>query len=667
MNRNNQPWWPVTSAVLDWTEDGTPLSRRFGDVYYSRDNGLEESAHVFLRGNKLPERWHGRGDSFHIVEAGFGTGLNVLLTWHRWRSFEGDRPRLHIVSIEKYPPRREDLVQALTAWPELAPVSEQLLAAWPGLLPGQHRLVFEGGAVVLDLWWEDIATALSDLAVRGPVVDAWYLDGFAPARNADMWTREIFSAMTAASRPGATFATFTAAGAVRRGLCAAGFQVEKVPGFGRKRESLRGTWRAGSVSFESPDTPWEQPEAGSAAPRHALVLGAGLAGCATARALAERGVPVTLLEADTMAGGASGNAQGILYTRLSRRHSTLTDFALQSFDFAARYYAVMFAQGALSEGDDGALCGSFHQCSDEAEMAVLSERLVNLPGLAEVLSAAAARERLGIQPVLGGYWFPRSGWLNPPAVCRAVAAHPGITLRERCGPVTLRSTAGGWAATSAGKTVATGDVAIICIGADAGSVAGLDWLPLQAIRGQTSHIPATATTAALRAAFCHEGYIAPAQDARHCIGATFNLHDDGTELRADDHRHNLDALAAALPDWAHWLGGLDTAGLDGRVGHRCASPDYLPLAGPVPDRDAFLQTFGALRQNARRRIGSRGNYMPGLYLNTAHGSRGLTSTPLVAQLLASMICAEPLPVSRALQRALAPSRFLVRDLGRNRL
>jgi tRNA 5-methylaminomethyl-2-thiouridine biosynthesis bifunctional protein len=300
-------------------------------------------------------------------------------------------------------------------------------------------------------------------------------------------------------------------------------------------------------------------------------------------------------------------------------------------------------------------------------MAVLAERLAHLPELAEVLGADAAGERLGVQPALGGYWFPRSGWLHPPAVCRAMAAHPGVTLQDRCGPLTLQATADGWAAIGTGGVVATADIAIICIGGNAAALDGLDWLPLQAIRGQTSYIPATAQTAALRAAFCHEGYIAPARGSTHCIGATFNLRDADTTLRARDHRYNLDALAAALPAWADWLQGLDSSSLDGRVGYRCASPDYLPLAGPVPDYPAFLQTFAALRQNARRPVAARGNYVPGLYLNTAHGSRGLSSAPLVAELLASMVCGEPLPVSREIQRALAPARFLVRGLGRNRL
>lgn len=667
MSRLNQPWWPVHSADLAWAGDTTPRSSRFGDVYYSRDDGMAESEHVFLHGNDLPQRWRHHAGAFRIVETGFGTGLNALLTWLQWRNLTGERPRLHIVSIEKYPLQRDDLARALGAWPTLAPLAAALLDAWPDLLPGQHRLTFDDGDVILDLWWEDVADALADLAARGPAVDAWYLDGFAPARNADMWTEALFQAMAAASRPGATFATFTAAGQVRRGLSSAGFRVEKVPGYGRKRESLRGVWPGTHADFPTPDTPWEQPLAPRSVPRSALVLGAGLAGCSTARALAERGVEVTLLDAGAMAGAASGNCQGILYTRLSRRHSTLTDFALQSFDFAARRYAAMFANGALVEGDDGALCGSFHQSTDDEELALLAERLATLPSLARVLTADEARDRLGVQPALGGYWYPRSGWLHPPAVCRAMAAHPGITVHEHCGPLTLRTDADAWQAHSAEGVVATGKAAIICTGTDTRALAGLDWLPLQAIRGQTTWIPATPETTRLQAAFCHEGYIAPARASQHCIGATFNLRDADAQTRVADHRHNLDTLARALPDWSEALHALDCRALAGRVGFRCASPDYLPLAGPVPDRAAFLQTFAALRQNARQRIPSRGNYVPGLYVNTAHGSRGLSSTPLVGELLASMICNEPLPVSRELERALSPARFLVRDLGRNRL
>jgi tRNA 5-methylaminomethyl-2-thiouridine biosynthesis bifunctional protein len=195
----------------------------------------------------------------------------------------------------------------------------------------------------------------------------------------------------------------------------------------------------------------------------------------------------------------------------------------------------------------------------------------------------------------------------------------------------------------------------------------LDWLPLQIIRGQTTQLPTTVPYNKLRAALCHEGYIAPARDGIHCIGATFNLQDQEQGLRAEDHRYNLISLARAVPAWRDALSHTDPADLKGRVGFRCASPDYLPMVGPVPDLPAFLRDFGPLRRNARLAITARGEYRPGLYLSTAHGSRGLTSTPLASELLASQICDEPPPLCREIIRALAPARFIIRDLRRNRI
>ena len=161
-------------------------------------------------------------------------------------------------------------------------------------------------------------------------------------------------------------------------------------------------------------------------------------------------------------------------------------------------------------------------------------------------------------------------------------------------------------------------------------------------------------------------YIAPTNSARHCIGATFDLNDSDPTLRGDDHRRNLDTLGQALPQWQATLAELDTTHLDGRTGFRCASPDYLPLAGPVPEIESFLHDYSALRDNARQAIAQPGRYRAGLYLSTGHGSRGLTSTPLCAELLASTICGELSPLNRELTRAVAPARFLIRDLIRQK-
>ena len=670
MKRDNTPWRPVEAASLQWDDAANPISTRFDDYYYSSADGIEESRYVFLQGNDLPRRWlQDRSNNFCIAETGFGSGLNFLLTWQAWRELPQPRPRLHYLSVEKFPLARDDIKRALAPWSTLAALADEFLAQYPGLVPGQHRLQLEGGALTLDLWWEDVTQALPDLASQGlPMVDAWYLDGFTPARNAAMWQPSVLHAVAQLSRTGATFSTFTAASEVRRELSQAGFTVDKAPGFGLKRECLRGTLTQPNIAPPAVAiTPWDIPTIPPKPPTQALVIGGGLAGCHAAYALARRGIAVTLLEQGQLASAGSGNEQGILYTRLSRKHSALTDFALQSFCYASRLYRQMFQTGTLTEGRDGSLCGSFHQNDNSDEMAALAGVLDPVAELAQVLDIAAANARLGIEQNSAGYWFPSSGWLSPAAVCRALTSHPGVTVMENCGAIELCTSNPGWNAMRDGKILAQASCAVIATGTSVTHMSGLDWLPVQLIRGQTTQLPQSAPLRELRAALCHEGYIAPASAGQHCIGATFVLHDEDSALRDDEHTYNLSRLAAAVPALRETLANLDVSQLQGRVGYRCASPDYLPLAGRVPDRDAFLHNYAQLRKNARQVIDCKGEFKSGLYLSSGHGSRGLTSTPLAAEVLASQICGEPIPLSRELQRALAPARFLLRDLARNRI
>ncbi|MEP5568922.1 MAG: bifunctional tRNA (5-methylaminomethyl-2-thiouridine)(34)-methyltransferase MnmD/FAD-dependent 5-carboxymethylaminomethyl-2-thiouridine(34) oxidoreductase MnmC [Halioglobus sp.] len=669
MKRENTPWGATPSPKVSWPDGGAPFSEQFSDVYYSSEDGMAESLHVFLTGNLLPQRWADfEDDTFCIVETGFGTGLNFLLTWQLWQQQSLAHARLHYVSVEKFPLDAEELKRTVAHWGPLASLADQLIAAWPGRLPGQHRLEFDKGRVVLDLWWEDCGAALTDMAAGSPAVDAWFLDGFAPSRNEAMWQPQLYRAMAAISRKAATVSTFTAASHVRRGLTEAGFEVEKVPGFGHKRESLRGVATQAGTALATTESPWDLPIQSQSKPRSAVIVGAGLAGCTLASALAQRGIRVTLMDRGPLAGEASGNEQGVLYTRLSRRHSALTDFALQSFRYSANLYRQMFGSGELALGLDGELCGSFHQVTNEQEIALLKQQLLGLDSLAQALTAQQAGQYLGEVPSEGGFWYPDSGWLSPPAVCSAMLNSPLITLQDDCGELSINLQDGLWRVTNEHNALlASADTAILCTGTSTKTFGPTDWLPLQIIRGQTTYLPETAATTKLKSAFCHTGYIAPAREGRHCMGASFKLRDSSTKVRPQEHRENLDKLATALPQWSSALEKIDIDSLQGRVGFRCASPDYLPIAGPVPDRDEFLQTYAALRKNARQTIQKRGNYVPGLYVNTAHGSRGLSSAPLCAQLLASQICGELPPLSRELVRALSPARFLVRDLARSRI
>ena len=730
-------WQALPAAKLVWSGN-TPRSVDFNDIYFSRESGLQEARHVFLKGNHLPEAWRGRSH-FSICETGFGTGLNFLATWLAWLDDPQRCTHLHYLAIEKFPLPAQDCGRVFGQWVCLASLGEQLLAQYPHALPGRHRLLFENGHLVLDLEYADAAEALQSLQEEPEhAIDCWFLDGFSPVRNPDMWTPELFQSMAALSGPGTSFATFSAAGQVRRGLRDEHFSVSKAPGYGSKREMLSGRYdgaagirpdvstgtrrkgaqrwhldRAGpdmaptfvartlqrrcggedaedivgathaSPIFEGlrvPRVPRPATASDSAAAaegrRHmraiqavrpvAAILGAGLAGAATAEALARRGWQVTVLERDRVAAAASGNLQGVLYTRLSHRDSPLNRFTAHSYGFALRHYHRLAAAGNWQPGPDGEFCGVLQLLEHQDGDSELACVVAGLPNLVRYLGAAEAAAISGLKHCPGGLFYPEGGWLHPPAICKAMLQHPRITLLENCGTVQVARAGTGWRLfNQQGALLHQTPTLVIASGHEASQWTETRWLPLQKIRGQVTHLPSRGELGQLRTVICHTGFVAPARSGIHCIGASFDLGDEDPYLRTDSHQANLEKLQAALE--LDCLDHADAVNLPGRVGFRCASPDYLPIVGPVPDFSAVRQDFAFLRHNARQTSEQYGAMLPGLYLNTAHGARGLTSTPLAAELLASQITGAASPLDTALQQALSPTRFIIRGLIRRRL
>ncbi|MFT7289378.1 MAG: tRNA 5-methylaminomethyl-2-thiouridine biosynthesis bifunctional protein, partial [Halieaceae bacterium] len=601
--------------------------------------------------------------SFSIGELGFGTGSNFLLTRDCFLREAPPGVRLHYWSVDRHPLRRDDLQRALRGFPQLD--AGALLERYPPPLPGIHRRIFDGGRVLLDLVWADAAEALADIASLDKArMQAWYLDGHAPAKNPDMWSERLFRHMANASHPGATFSTYSAAGTVRRGLLAAGFAVRKRPGYGRKRESLCGEIsqppRAASPALTPWDLPSQQPSAGV---EPAIVLGAGLAGAHAAAALARRNIPVIVLDAGPCSSRASGNAQGVLFTRISHQRSTLADFSVLAFLYASDIYRQMFETGQLQHGRDGELSGCLQFVPRRGDPIAISEAVAGLGELAEMLSADAAGARLGTAVSRPGLWQPGSGWLSPPSVCRALLKHPGIELRENCGALSLCAGSDStWEAVDgSGRVIAKSTRVVIATGSGSVDLTQTAFLPLKGIRGQTTQLPAS-PLASLQAPLCHEGYVAPAMHGEHCIGATFAPGDSSVDMRTQDNAANLAALADALPDWRDYIAALDPSTLSGRAEVRCASPDYIPMVGPVPNPQEFRLDFASLGKDAQLALAQRGTYLPGLFLSTALGSRGLSYAALSGEIVASQLCGDAPPLSRELMRAVAPGRFLIRDI-----
>ena len=655
---------PVTHAQLDWDDQGRPHSRVFDDVYFSDQSGLEETRYVFLQQNRLQERFAAlpAGGRLVIGETGFGTGLNFLCAWQLFEQHAVAGARLHFVSVEKYPLSQADLQRALALWPELAPFAEQLLAHYIAIHQGFQRLVLDNGRVTLTLL---IGDALEQLPQPDAQIDAWFLDGFAPAKNPEMWSAELFAELARLAAPGSTISTFTSTGWVRRLINAAGFKMKRTPGIGHKWEILRGEFLGWPAETPAPAAakPWFARPPAHNDERRALVIGGGLAGCASAASLAARGWQVSLLERHGgLAQEASGNPQGVLYLKLSAHGTALSQMVVSGFGYTRRLLE------HLQRGVDWDGCGVL-QLAFNAKEAERQAQLAQAfaPQLLHLLDKAQAQARAGVGLEQGGLFFPEGGWVHPPALCQWQARQPGIEVLAHHEVLDLRKVDDHWQAWDGDRLLASAPVVVLAGAAEVKRFAAGAELPLKRIRGQITRLPQTAASQALATVVCAEGYVAPARLGEHTLGASFDFNNDDLAPTAAEHAGNLELLLEISPDLAQRLHAADLAAetLEGRAAFRCTSPDYLPIVGPLADSLAFAQAYDALRKDARQTPQAACPWLDGLYINSGHGSRGLITAPLSGELLAAWLDNEPLPLPRSVAEACHPNRFAVRGLIRS--
>ncbi|WP_330984616.1 MULTISPECIES: bifunctional tRNA (5-methylaminomethyl-2-thiouridine)(34)-methyltransferase MnmD/FAD-dependent 5-carboxymethylaminomethyl-2-thiouridine(34) oxidoreductase MnmC [Enterobacterales] len=654
----------IQPANLEFNAEGTPVSRDFDDVYFSNDNGLEETRYVFLGGNRIPERFaaHDRAH-FVVAESGFGTGLNFLTLWQAFSEFRRTSPqatlqRLHFISFEKFPLRADDLKLAHQHWPELDSFATQLQAQWPLPFSGCHRLLLEGGNVTLDLWFGDINELVDTLDDSlNQQVDAWFLDGFAPSKNPDMWTPTLFNAMARLARPESTVATFTSAGFVRRGLNEAGFSMQKTKGFGRKREMLTG--QRNITQPAQSKTPWFA-RTGSTTKETAIV-GGGIASALLSLALLRRGWKVTLYCEDAMpAQGASGNRQGALYPLLSAHDAALEQFFPAAFTFARRYY------DSLPLDFDHEWCGVTQLGWDEKSAKKITNMLaLGLPEeIAVAISAEQANDMTGVETGCGGIHYPLGGWLCPAqltANALEFARQQGLNVHwNHCCEQLVADDKGWNLRFASGENVHHASV-VLANGHKIHQFSQTEALPVYAVGGQVSHIPTTPALAKLRNVLCYDGYLTP-QDPhhqQHCIGASYHRGKAEMHYSDEDQQQNRQRLLDCFPD-AEWAKEVDVNAGDARCGVRCATRDHLPMLGNVPDYSRTLDTYASLAENSEN--APTAPVHENLFMLAALGSRGLCTAPLTAEVLAAQMSHEPLPLNSITLAALNPNRLWVRKL-----
>lgn len=595
------------AAIIDWSDDGAPRSRRFDDIYFSAADGLAETREVFLKGCGLPEAWADR-PRFTVAELGLGTGLNVLALLELWRDHHQPGQQLHVFSVEAYPMSLPDMRRALAAWPRLADLTDRLAAGWPST-PGFHRIDLPGLDATLDVAVMEAAEALAAWSGRA---DAWFLDGFAPARNPEMWRGEVLKLVAQRSADGARAATFTVAGAVRAGLAAHGFEAAKRPGFGNKRQRLE-AWRPGPVSGPS-----RQPRM--------CVIGAGVAGASIARALKQLGVSPVVVDAEAIGAGASGNPAALVTPRLDAGGGPVAQLYAQAFERATALYR---AQGVSAVIAEAALQIEVAP-RDQARFDRIAEMDLWGPGAMVRLSADEAGERLGEPLQDGGLWIRDGLTIEPAGVLGAwlIGCEVRLARADR-----LRADGDAWQVLAPdGAVICEADVVFVAAGcACADLLAGID---LEPVRGQVSIVRSDLRPTAA----AWGGYVIPTRDGL-LYGATHDRGQSAAEVRSEDRERVHAVLARRRPALAEALARTDPVP-SARVGIRASSPDRSPLAGPAP---------GA----------------PGLFVLSGLGGRGFTLAPLLGEHLASLALDAPSPLPRPLEEIVDPSRFSRRSAARS--
>ncbi len=633
---------PLVPAELQWRDDGVPVSPRYGDIYHPAAGALQQARHVFLGGNGLPGRWMGC-EQFVVLETGFGLGNNFLATWAAWRD-SGAAGRLHFVSVEAHPLRADDLAR-VPRDASLQALARELHAAWPPLTPNLHRLAFDGGRVQLLLALGPVSAWLPELAAP---VDAFYLDGFAPARNPRMWEPRVMKALARLAAPGATLATWSAARGLRDGLAAAGFAVDVAPGTGGKRDITLARYAPAFVPRRAPS----RVRAPASARRRAVVVGAGLAGCAAAAALAEAGWESTVLERHAEpACETSGNPGGLFHGIVNPQDGAHSRFNRAAALHAAEAVRAALARGGVAGSADG-LLRLDTSGADAAEMRRMLARLGLPPDYVQALPPDEAARAAGLPLRHPAWFYPGGGWMQPAAFARSLLASGGERVRWRGGVevASLHQSPDGWRLLAAdGRPIDECEVVVLANAGDAlRLLGGPDW-PVAAVRGQVS-MASPPSLAHARLPVAGSGYLLPPHEGRVVFGATSQPGDADAAVRPADHLANL----ARLSDLLGREPGLDPAALAGRTGWRWSSDDRLPVAGAVPDDAAAARAPSRL---------DRPRFVPrreGLFIVGALGSRGLTWSVLCARVVAAQIAGSPSPLEASLLDAIDPARFIAR-------
>lgn len=687
--------------AISFGPDGAPFSEHFNDIYFDTHSGCEQSSRVFIEGNDIFNRLLLAKHPFTIAETGFGSGLNFLLTlqvYHQAQLHLSNKESnknvnestnqnvkleagqtaqqnsadtdehdhqdsllpLTFISVEKYPLTKAQLIRSLAVFPELAEYAQPLLSQYPETFESPWQGRFFDGKVTLQLYFCDAAQGYATLKTKKPgLIDAWYLDGFSPSKNPDMWHKPLFEQIARLSKEQASVATFTVAGMVRRQLTDIGFRMEKRTSSGKKAQMLAGKFQQSTNTGKGYQL---RPQINK--PQQVSIIGGGIASACAAYALTRQGVKINLYCKDnTLAQGASSNAIGALFPLLHQQVDDISLFYQQAFGRAKTIYQqVVDANHHFPHQWCGLLEVSYKESLQKRQK--VFEQLKSWPSdLIHGVDAEQASKHAGLTLNFGGLFMPNAGWIAPGALVNALyeAAKSTNRLRVHTG-INIKSISqtenNAWQLHSS-QGVFNEQVLIICGGADTIKLNITDQLPLTSVRGQVSSMQTNPEIGKLSTVLCHKGYLTPQHNNQHCIGATFNKNSFDTQTKAEDDVYNLATLNNCLPGMVNW--NLDDI-VSSKARLRCMTPDHLPMVGPMPNLEAHKSQYAHLAKDKNWRFNQVSPVIDNLYLMTGLGARGLCSAPLLADILAADICGTPYPVDAQMLFNLAPNRFVIRDI-----
>lgn len=562
---------------------------------------IDECEHVFIDGNNLKNRFRDLSpdSNFLIGEIGFGIGLNFLITCKAWLKYTEHNQVLEFYSFDKYIFELEDFNEFISSSSELKEYSEQLIKYYPKNIEGIQKISLFDGRISLNLVIGDISDTQEYIKSMA-YIDAWFLDGFSPSKNPDLWSKELINSIGNTSYESSTISTYTSSGLVKRNLIDSGFAVRRTKGFAGKRHMLKGD----ALSKVSSKKGYSKKVA---------VIGSGITGCILSYLLAQKGIEVDLYEqSDSICAGASSHELLVTYPRLSAHDSAYGRFNLLSYVYATNFYENLKTQ---SWKKTGVLILNHDEDTARRQKALLERRSDGK--IYRHLNYAEASELSGIEVKYDGLHFKDAGYVLPNELCGFLTGSEKINVFTNSKIENLSGDGMKTTFTIRDEHFEYDDVCL-CTGSDSSELMNIDGFSTK--RGQVSHLESIGKISRINLPICAKGYISPEVSNLHIVGSSYSDHKH-TDLTQEEHLSNLKKLQIILDE--------DVKVKSGKVGLRAISKDHMPMVGKKD----------------------------GIFLNTCHGSRASVSAPICAEIISNLITEDAPPLQSRELKALCPLRF----------